>query len=58
MRLRENLTMKELAQMLGLSHGALKYWELHKCPPKGRNREVLVEYVGFDPGDRSGEVQQ
>ncbi len=48
-RLKENLTMKELAGRLGISHGTLKYWELHKCPPSGRNREVLVAYLGFDP---------
>ena len=50
--------MKELALKLGLSHGALKYWELHKCPPTGRNREVLVEYLGFDPEVQSGDIQQ
>ncbi len=48
-RLQENLTMKELALRLGVSHGALKYWEMHKSRPTERNREVLVAYLGFDP---------
>jgi DNA-binding transcriptional regulator YiaG len=48
-RLQENLTMKELALRLGVSHGALKYWEMHKSRPIGRNRQVLVAYLGFDP---------
>jgi DNA-binding transcriptional regulator YiaG len=48
-RLKENLTMKELAGRLGVTHSALKYWEMHKCPPTGRNRAVLVAYLGFDP---------
>ena len=41
--------MKELALRLGVSHGALKYWEMHKSRPTERNREVLVAYLGFDP---------
>jgi len=57
-RLKENLTMKELAQKLGLSHGALKYWELHKCPPSGRNRSVLLDYLGFDPSPEWEQTQR
>lgn len=48
-RLQENLTMKELSLQLGFSHGALKYWEMHKSQPTGRNRKMLVAYLGFDP---------
>lgn len=53
-RLRANLTMKELAGLLGLSHGALKYWEMHKNKPSGRNRKMLVSYLGFDPEAQTG----
>jgi transcriptional regulator with XRE-family HTH domain len=52
-RLRENLTMKELAQNLGLAHGTLKYWELHKSTPTGVNRKKAVQYLGFDPDARN-----
>jgi ribosome-binding protein aMBF1 (putative translation factor) len=48
-RLKENLTMKELAAKLGIPKGTFKFWELHKNPPSDRNREVLVKYLGFDP---------
>jgi hypothetical protein len=48
-RLKENLTMKELARHLGIGHMSLKFYELHKSPPTGRNRGVLVGYLGFDP---------
>jgi DNA-binding transcriptional regulator YiaG len=48
-RLKENLTMKQLAHKLGLAHGTLKYWELHKSTPTGRNRKTLIYYLGFDP---------
>jgi transcriptional regulator with XRE-family HTH domain len=48
-RLKENLTMKELAEKLGVSKGTLKYWEMHKNPPSDHNRAMLVEYLGFDP---------
>lgn len=48
-RLQQNLTMKELALRLGISHGALKYWEMHKSRPTESNRQVLVTYLGFDP---------
>jgi DNA-binding transcriptional regulator YiaG len=41
--------MKQLAHRLGLAHGTLKYWELHKSKPTGRNRKALVSYLGFDP---------
>lgn len=54
-RLRENLTMKELAGRLGVSHGALKYWEMHKSQLSGRNRNVLVAYLGFDPEAQRGD---
>jgi len=57
-RLKENLTMKELAHQLGVTHSALKYWEMHKCPPCGRNREVLVAYLGFDPEGLPGRGEQ
>jgi DNA-binding transcriptional regulator YiaG len=48
-RLKENLTMKELAQKLGLAHDSLKCWELHQNRPMGENRAVLVAYLEFDP---------
>ena len=48
-RLCENLTMKQLAHRLGLAHGTLKYWELHKSKPTGTYHRKLVEYLGFDP---------
>ncbi len=49
-RLKENLTMKELAHQLGMGQMSLKYYEMHKSPPTGRNRTLLVGYLGFDPG--------
>ena len=48
-RLRENLTMKQLAHRLGLAHGTIKSWELHLSKPAGANRSTLVLYLGFDP---------
>ena len=48
-RLKENLTMNELACQLGISKGTLKYWELHKNPPSERNRKLLLEYLGYEP---------
>ena len=48
-RLKENLTMKELACQLEISKGTLKYWELHKNPPSEQNRQVLLAYLGYDP---------
>jgi len=42
--------MKELACQLGIAHGTLKYWELHKSEPSVLNRKLLVAYLGFDPG--------
>jgi ribosome-binding protein aMBF1 (putative translation factor) len=55
-RLKENLTMKELAEKLGVSKGTLKYWEMHKNPPSEDNRKMLVEYLGFDPGSQRAET--
>src|ERR1022692_3568792 len=52
-RLKENLTMKQLAHKLGLAHETLKYWELHKSKPMGHNRKTLVDYLGFDPERKS-----
>ena len=48
-RLKDNLTMKELARYLGIGHMSLKFYEMHKSPPTGSNRGALVEYLGFDP---------
>lgn len=48
-RLKENLTMKELACQLGVSEATLKYWEMHKNPPSEQNRKLLLEYLGYDP---------
>ncbi len=48
-RLGEGLTMKELAQQLGVSHGSFKYWELHKCESLPGARKLLVRYLGYDP---------
>jgi hypothetical protein len=53
MRLAANLTMKELAQNLGIAYDSFKTHELHKSPPTGRNRAVLVRYLGFDPKQES-----
>jgi len=48
-RLKENLTMKELACQLGISEATLKYWEMHKNPPSEQNRKLLSEYLGYEP---------
>lgn len=48
-RLKENLTMKELGLKLGIAHGSIKFWEMHKGPPSAENRQLLVSYLGFDP---------
>ena len=48
-RLKENLTMKELACQLGIGHMSLKFYEMHKSPPTGRNRGLLIRYLGSDP---------
>ena len=48
-RLKENLTMKELAGQLGISGATLKRWELHKNPPSELNRQLLLAYLGYDP---------
>ena len=41
--------MRELGRKLGIGHGSIKHWEMHKGPPSRDNRELLVKYLGFDP---------
>jgi DNA-binding transcriptional regulator YiaG len=47
--LKENLTMKELAEKLGIPMETLRCWESHRSSPAERYREKLVAYLGFDP---------
>ena len=37
--------MKELGQKLGIAHGSIKFWEMHKGPPSRENRALLVGYL-------------
>jgi hypothetical protein len=50
-RLMENLTMKELAHNLGIAHGTLKYWELHKLwSLNGRDRSPINDEFAASDG--------
>ena len=48
--------MKELGQKLGIAHGSIKFWEMHKGPPSRENRALLVGYLGFDPDQGTSSV--
>jgi len=48
--------MKELGQKLGIAHGSIKFWEMHKEPPSRENRALLVGYLGFDPDQGTSSV--
>ena len=48
-RLKNNVSLKKIADDLGLSVSTVNSWELGKRFPTGRNFEILVDYTGVPP---------
>lgn len=48
-RLKNDLTLKEVAMDLGISISTVNCWELGQRFPSGRHLELLVDYTGLPP---------